>query len=85
MHPAEQQELSQRLAVRVFVRVAQHGPQTTQDLIDAKIVTNADDAIAAMARLVNEERCDWCEVRQAGSVQKMKAIRVAGWHPSERV
>lgn len=85
MHPAEQAELSQREAVKIFVHVARFGPQTTQDLIDAAIVTNPDDAIAAMARLVNEDRCDWCEVRQAGSVRKMMAVRVAGWHPSERV
>lgn len=55
-HPAEQQELSQRLVVGVFVQVAQHGPRTTQDLSDTKIVSNADDAIASMARLINEDR-----------------------------
>ena len=51
MHPAEQAELSQREAVKVFVHVARFGPQTTQDLIEAGVVTNPDDAIAAMASL----------------------------------
>lgn len=83
MHPAEQAELNQREAVKVFVHVARFGPQTTRSLMDAEVVTNPDDAIAAMARLVREERCEWCDVRKQG--KPVRAIRVAGWHPSERV
>lgn len=58
--------------LKILAHVSDRGPQTAQDLIDARLVTTSDDAEAAMDQLVEANKAHWIVV---GGQQCLKAGR----------